>query len=223
MVLWTGLAATVVVANVVSGWVHLPAGDSSATPTTASGPASPAAEPVRKTADGKTADRKTADGKTEDLIQAGIRQGENKDFSGAARSFRKVLARDPANKFAWYNLGVIAQYDNRTADARAAYDHALKIDPGFASALYNKAILLGPTDIDQAIVILRHIVAADPKAATAYLHLGQALARKGRHDEAEDAFGLAVHADPSLQQLVPERFRDSASAAPTATQAGTRK
>jgi Flp pilus assembly protein TadD len=216
MVLWTGLAATVVVSNAVSGWVHLPTGDSPATRATASGPASPAAEPVRKTADGKTADRMT-----ENLIQAGIRQGENQDFSGATRSFRKVLALDPANKFAWYNLGVIAQHDNRTADARAAYDHALKIDPGFASALYNKAILLGPSDTDQAIVILRHIVEADPRAATAYLHLGQALARKGRHDEAEDAFGLAVHADPSLQQLVPERFRDSAIAASTAHQAGS--
>ncbi|MFI5681879.1 tetratricopeptide repeat protein [Streptomyces cellulosae] len=206
MVLWTGVAATIVVANVVSGWIHLPEGDSPTTPATASRPASPAAKPVRK---------------TQDLLQTGIRQGENKDFAGATRSFRKVLGLEPANKFAWYNLGVIAQRDNRTADARAAYDHALKIDPGFESALYNKAILLGPTDTDQAIVILRDIVDADPKAATAYLHLGQALARKGRHGEAEDAFGHAVHADSSLQQLVPERFRDSASAAPTATQAGT--
>jgi Flp pilus assembly protein TadD len=216
MVLWTGLAATVVVANAMSGWVHLPTSDSPATPATASGAASPAAEPVRT-----TADRTTADRNTEHLIQAGIRQGEKKDFSGAAKSFRKVLALDPANKFAWYNLGVIAQHDNRTADARVAYDHALKTDPGFESALYNKALLLGPTDTDQAIVILRQIVDADPKAATAYLHLGQALARKGRHGEAEDAFGLAVHADPSLQQLVPERFRDSANAASTAHQAGS--
>lgn len=208
MVLWTGLAATLVVANAVSGWLHLPVGDLSQTPATASGSASSAATPGRE---------------TEDLLQAGIRQGENKDFSGATRSFRKVLSRQPANKFAWYNLGVVAQHENRTADARAAYDHALKIDPGFESALYNKAILLEPTDTDQAIAILRRIVDADPKAATAYLHLGQALERKGRDDEAENAFGLAVHADPSLQQLVPERFRDSASAASTATQTGTER
>ncbi|MER8225311.1 glycosyltransferase [Streptomyces sp. NPDC094143] len=53
----------------------------------------------------------------------------------------------------------------------------------------------------------------EPKAATAHLHLGQALAKKGRDEEAEDAFGLAVRADPSLLQSVPEEFRDSASAA----------
>ncbi|KFF95753.1 hypothetical protein IQ62_40045 [Streptomyces scabiei] len=161
--------------------------------------------------------------RAEALLQAGIKQGESKDFSGATHSFRQVLDLNvnPANKLAWYNLGVIAQHDNRTADARTAYDHALKIDPNFESALYNKALLIESSHTDQAIAILRHIVGADPKAATAHLHLGQALAKKGRDEEAEDAFGLAVRTDPSLLQHVPEEFRDSASAALTATQVGT--
>ncbi|WP_392749256.1 tetratricopeptide repeat protein [Streptomyces sp. LN590] len=85
-------------------------------------------------------------------------------------------------------------------------------------APYNKALLIESSHTDQAIAILRHIVGADPKAATAYLHLGQALEKKGRDGEAEDAFGRAVRADRSLQQFVPEQFRDSASAAPTATE-----
>ncbi|MFJ1609956.1 tetratricopeptide repeat protein [Streptomyces sp. NPDC088253] len=206
IVLWTGLAATVVVANVVAGGVQLLAGGHHITPATGPGPAAPAARLAAK---------------AEGLLQVGIKQGENKDFPGATRSFRQVLDLDPANKLAWYNLGVIAQHDNRTADARAAYDHALKIDPDFESALYNKAVLIEPSHTDQAIAILRRIVGADPKAATAYLHLGQALAKKGRDGEAEDAFGRAVRADRSLQQFVPEQFRDSASAAPTATETGT--
>ncbi|WP_317446597.1 tetratricopeptide repeat protein [Streptomyces collinus] len=208
MGLWTGLAAAVVVANMATGWVHLLNGGSTTMPTAESRPAAGAAKPVSK---------------AEELLQRGIDQGENKDFSGAASSFRQVLDLDPINKHAWYNLGVIAQHDNRTADARAAYDHALKVDPDFESALYNKAILLESSDIDQAIAIYRRIVSADPKAATAYLHLGQALAKKDRDGEAEDAFGLAVRADPSVQQFVPERFRDSASATPTATQTGTKR
>ncbi|MEV0490931.1 tetratricopeptide repeat protein [Streptomyces atratus] len=205
MGLWTGLAATVVAANVVTGWVHLPTGVSTTTPRAGSGPAA------------------TFVPKVERLLQAGIKQGGNKDFSGATRSFRQVLDLDPANKLAWYNLGVVAQHDNRTADARAAYDKALKIDPDFESALYNKAILIGSNDTGQAIEILQHIVGANPKAATAYLHLGQALKKKGRDGEAEDAFGLAVRVDPSLRQLVPEQFRKPASPAPTATQAGTKR
>ncbi|MEU4351122.1 tetratricopeptide repeat protein [Streptomyces sp. NPDC023838] len=195
------------VTSVFTGWVQLLTADPKITPSTGSRTAAPAAQLVSE---------------AEGLLQAGIKQGEKKDFSGAKRSFRQVLHLNPANKFAWYNLGVIAQHDNRTADARAAYDKALKIDPNFESALYNKAILIESSDIDQAIVLLRRIVGANPKAATAYLHLGQALGKAGRDGEAEDAFGLAVRADPSLQQLVPEQFRDSASAAPTAT-AGTKR
>lgn len=206
MWLWTALVATVVVAQVVTGWVQLPELDSTTTPTTGTKPTGPAAKLVSK-----------ADG----LLQTGIKQAEKKDFSGATRSFRQVLGLNPANKFAWYNLGVIAQDGHRTADARAAYDKALKIDPNFVSALYNKAILLESSDTDEAIDLLKHIVGAAPRAATAYLHLGRALAKQGRDGEAGDAFGFAVRADPSLQQFVPEQFLDSTTAALTGTQAGT--
>ncbi|WP_078893245.1 tetratricopeptide repeat protein [Streptomyces sp. NRRL F-2580] len=208
--LWTGLTAAVVVSNAATGWVQLLAGDPKTTTSTASGPQSPVAQRAAR---------------AEALLQTGIKQGENKDFPGATRSFRQVLDLNvnPASKLAWYNLGVIAQHDNRTADARAAYDHALKIDPNFESALYNKALLIESSHTDEAVAILRHIVDADPKAATAHLHLGQALAKKGRDDEAEDAFGHAVRAAPSLLQFVPEKFRDSASAALTATQVGTKE
>ncbi|WP_280703483.1 tetratricopeptide repeat protein [Kitasatospora sp. GP82] len=164
----------------------------------------------------------------EALLLAGIKQGQINDYVGAAQTFKRVLGLDSGSKLAWYNLGVIAQHDNRTADAQAAYDSALKIDPGFESALYNKAILVESSDTDQAIAMLQRIVAADPKAATAYLNLGHALAKKGRDDEAGNAFSHAVQTSPSLQPLVPEQFQDSASAAPsapspTATQAGTNR
>jgi tetratricopeptide (TPR) repeat protein len=187
-----------VAATMAAGWVQLLAGDPKITPTSRS--AAPTAKPVSK---------------AEGLLEVGIKQGENKDLSGATRSFRQVLDLDPANKLAWYNLGVLAQHDNRTADARAAYDHALKIDPDFESALYNKAILIESSHIDQAIAILQHIVRANPKAATAYLHLGQDLAKKNRDSEAKDAFVRAVRADRSLRAFVPERFRVIPSARPS--------
>ncbi|WP_330289820.1 tetratricopeptide repeat protein [Streptomyces sp. NBC_00576] len=206
MGLWTALVATVVVSQAMTGWVQFPTADYKTTPATGTKPTGPAAKLVLK---------------AEKLLQAGIRQGEKKDFSGATSSFRQALDLDPANKLAWYNLGVIAQENHRTADARAAYDNALKIDPDFKSALYNKAVLLESSDTDEAIALLEHIVGTDPQSATAYLHLGKALAKEGRDGEAEDAFGFAVRADPSLQQFVPEQFRDSTTAASTGTQAGT--
>ncbi|MFJ8072810.1 tetratricopeptide repeat protein [Streptomyces sp. NPDC096176] len=155
------------------------------------------------------------------LVQAGLMQSQYRDFSGAARSFRRALELDPENKVAWYNLGVIAQRDGRTADARAAYDKALKIDPTFASALFNEAVLLESSDPDRAVTLLKRAVAANPKASTAYLRLGRALAKKGQDDDAQDAFRRAVAIDPKLHADVPDEFQDSVSPSPSTSQAGT--
>ncbi|WP_143674260.1 MULTISPECIES: tetratricopeptide repeat protein [Streptomyces] len=141
------------------------------------------------------------------LLQAGILQQEHHDFEGADRTYRRVLELDPQNKFAWYNLGVIAHEDDRVADARAAYDKALKIDPAFPSALFNEALLLESSDPDRAGGLLKRVIAGNPKAATAHLRLGRIWAQKNRDDKAADEFRRAVAADPSLRSQVPEEFR----------------
>ncbi|MFF4517909.1 tetratricopeptide repeat protein [Streptomyces mirabilis] len=157
-----------------------------------------------------------------EYLQAGIRKQEGHDPNGAAQSYTRVLELDPHNTFAWYNLGVIAQQEGRTADARAAYDKALKIDPKFTSALYNEAILLRRSEPDQAIGILKRAIAANPKVDTAArLQLGLILADGARDDEAEDQFRRVVAASPALLSSVPERFRDSVSPSPTSSQAGS--
>ncbi|MFE4971638.1 tetratricopeptide repeat protein [Kitasatospora sp. NPDC056651] len=196
---WKGLVVTVAAAA-VGGWLHLAAAGSTGAAPPVRGPAksSPAAPPP-----------------AEVLLQEGIKQGESKHYDLAESIFRQVLEREPGNKLAWYDLGVVAQQDNRPAEALAAYDSALKTDPDYQPALFNKAILLGPGDTDQAVSILRRIVAADPKAATAHLHLGYGLAKQGHRGEAEESFRTAVRTDPSLRPLVPEEFRDSVRTAPT--------
>lgn len=199
--LWTGLSATAVVGAGVAVWAFLP---------------QPAAT---SESEAKSAARAVSEAQA--LLHAGLMQSRYQDYSGAAKTFKRVVDLDPANKLAWYNLGVIAQRDGRTADARTAYDKALKIDPSFASALFNEAVLLESSEPDRAIGLLKRVVAGDSKASTAYLHLGQALAKEGRDDEAQDAFRRAVTADPKLHPLVPEPFQDSASPSPSTSQAGT--
>ncbi len=154
------------------------------------------------------------------LLQAGKLQVQYRDFVGATRTFRRVLELDPRNKVAWYDLGVIAQQEGRAGSAHQAYDEALKIDPKYAPALYNKAVLVKPHDPGQAVGLLHRAIAATPGAATAHLQLGLILAQKDRDDEAEKEFGRAVAADPSLHSAVPERFRDKVSPPPTSSQAG---
>ncbi|MGW3146588.1 MULTISPECIES: tetratricopeptide repeat protein [Streptomyces] len=141
------------------------------------------------------------------LLQAGIAQQENHDLERADRTYRRVLELDPQNKFAWYNLGVMAHEADRVADARADYDKALKIDPAFESALFNEALLLEPSDPDQAGKLLKRVIAGNPKAATAHLHLGRIWAQKKRDKDAADEFRRAVASDPTLRSEVPEEFR----------------
>ncbi|MFH9978380.1 tetratricopeptide repeat protein [Streptomyces sp. NPDC017179] len=154
------------------------------------------------------------------LLQAGNLQVQYRDYVGATRTFRRVLELDPHNKVAWYDLGVVAQQEGRAGDASKAYDKALKIDPRYASALYNKAVLVKSSDPGQAVDLLQRAIAAMPNAATAHLQLGLILAQKGRDDAAEEEFGRAVAADPSLHSAVPEEFRDEVSPTPTSSQAG---
>ena len=151
------------------------------------------------------------------LETALLQQSQVKDSKGAARTYQRVLEIDPRNKIAWYNLGVIAQEDDRKADARRAYDKALESDPKFTSALFNKALLLESGEPDRAVELLKRAIATDPKAAAAHLHLGQILAQKNRDDEARDEFRRAVAADPKLRPYVPAPFRNSVNPSPTAS------
>ncbi|GGT10851.1 hypothetical protein GCM10010271_11740 [Streptomyces kurssanovii] len=201
--LWTGFAVMAMVAVGVTAWAIL---------------SRPAANPE---SEAKSATQTVSEAQA--LVQAGLMQSQYQDFLGAERTFRRVLELDKDNKLAWFNLGVIAQRDGRTADAREAYGKALKVDPKFASALFNEAVLLESSDPDHAITLLKRAVAANPKASTAYLRLGQALAKKGRDAEAEDAFRRAVAADPELHSLVPESFQDSVSPSPSTSQAGANR
>ncbi|MFJ3303230.1 tetratricopeptide repeat protein [Streptomyces sp. NPDC086549] len=141
------------------------------------------------------------------LLEAGILQQNNHDFEAADRAYRRVLELDPQNKYAWYNLGVMAHGDGRVADARADYDNALKIDPVFQSALYNESLLLESSDPDRAVELLKSLIDAEPKAGTAHLHLGRIWAQKDRDDDAAKEFRRALEDDPSLRSQVPEEFR----------------
>jgi Tfp pilus assembly protein PilF len=200
--LWTGLAATTAaVATGVAIWAFQ---SPSAAP-----PESKAASVTRKTPD------------TSKLLQTALQQQRNQDSGGAALTYRRVLEMDPHNKLAWYGLGLIAQQNGRTLDARAAYDKALKIDPSYMSALFSEAMMLKSSDPDRTVELLKRAVAAEPQAATIRMQLGLLLAEKGRADEAGDEFRHAVATDPSLRPQVPEDFRNSVSPSPTSSQAGS--
>ena len=135
------------------------------------------------------------------LVQQGLRQLDDGDTTGAKATFTKVLTVDPANKYAHFNLGVIAQQAGDDKTAMGEYDKALKTDDAFSSALYNKAILTEHTDLEAAVALYKRAVKADPKMAAAYMRLGFALVHLGQKDEGARYLGKGVTLDPSMANV----------------------
>jgi tetratricopeptide (TPR) repeat protein len=156
------------------------------------------------------------------LLKKGIDRGARGDFAGAERAFKSVVALDQNNKLAWYNLGIIAGAGARTAEAVADYNRALRADPSYTPALYNEAVLIETAHPMKAIALYRRIVATNPRASTAYLHLGRTLARQKDNAAARDAFAHAIAVDPTLLDFVPQKFRVAAAKMATTLRPGVR-
>lgn len=136
--------------------------------------------------------------KVNTLIQTGIEQAQGGDLVSARTTFNNALVIDPGNKFALFNLGVIEQSEGRPKVAIEFYDKALKSDPSYTPALYNKAILLEPDDLAAAVALYEQILTVDPEASTTYLRLSFAYDTLGQPDKAEEARQKAVELDPAL-------------------------
>ena len=135
------------------------------------------------------------------LAQTGLRQLQKGEDEKARATFENVLQLDSGNVFAHYNLGLLAQGDGKTSQAIKQYDAALKTDPKFTSALYNKGILLETTDVDGAVALYRRAVAADPKLAPAHMRLGFALLHLGEKTEAEKHLATGLKLDPAMAKV----------------------
>jgi tetratricopeptide (TPR) repeat protein len=132
------------------------------------------------------------------LLQDGIAFAQNNQLDQASTTFTNVLTLDPDNKFALYNLGLLAQTRKDARGALTFYDRALATDPGYQPALYNKAIVLEATDIDQSIALYERITKADDQASTAWFRLSISYAVQGDDAKAKQARDKALALDPSL-------------------------
>jgi tetratricopeptide (TPR) repeat protein len=132
------------------------------------------------------------------LINTGIAQANAKQYREAETTFRDVLVVSPNNKFAWYNLGLLAQVQNKSSAALAAYAKALSIDPKYTPAMYNKAILTEGKNLRSALALYQQITSINPKAATAFLRESFVYERLGDKTRAKQARDRAVALDGSL-------------------------
>lgn len=117
----------------------------------------------------------------------------------ATTAYFETLAKDPKNKFAFYNLGVIAQGQSRAAAAESYYRLAIEQDAKMTSALFNLAILRAVVGANQeATDLYRRVIAVEPNNAAAHFNLGLVLRLLGQTAEAQTELATAQRLDAKL-------------------------
>jgi Tfp pilus assembly protein PilF len=152
---------------------------------------------------GSTAAKQSDAQKAGILLQAGLAAHNAGRLSEAAADYKKVLAYDPKNQWAHYNLGLIEQLNGQLAAAEADYRAAIAVDPNFVGALYNLAILRTKAAPEEAANLYRKAIAVTPNMAIAHLNLGFLLEAMGQTAAAKSELAQAVQIDPTLQKRLP--------------------
>src|SRR3954464_13240990 len=70
----------------------------------------------------------------EALQLLGIIAAQTNDFAASIDLLNKAIAENPTSALAYYNRGFALDNLDRLEDALASYDHALQLDPRFATA-----------------------------------------------------------------------------------------
>ena len=137
----------------------------------------------------------------EATLQDALRAHADGDLEAAETLYRQVLAGAPENKYAHYNLGVIAQTREDVEHAVAEYEAALETDPDFVPALFNLAtVRTAQGDDREATHLYKHLIEIDPENAPAHLNLGFLLVDRGRAERGQRELDEAVRLDPSLAE-----------------------
>lgn len=127
------------------------------------------------------------------LAQSLRQQGR---FADARVTAERVIAIDPDNAAAWFNLAAALGALGELRSAEAAYRRALQTNPHYAEAWSNLAGLLGATGrSEEQLAAYRRAVDANPQLAPIWSNLGNALCNARRFGEAERACRRAVELD----------------------------
>jgi Tfp pilus assembly protein PilF len=125
------------------------------------------------------------------------------DYTGARRAFERLLAVEPDDYTAHYNLGILSAKDRDWEQAAIQLRAASHIDPNAAdaySALGGVGLQRG--DLSGAADALRKAIRLRPKFASAHYNLGLVLVKQQKRAEAANEFREALEADP---QFTPAR------------------
>ena len=116
--------------------------------------------------------------------------------------FRKALEKQPFSIELLVNLGLSLAKQEKVAEAKAAYESALKLDPTAAEAHINLADLLKYSDPSQARTHLTEALKLTPGDKSAHDMLGFAWFMERNFDAAVKEFDHAIDIDPLYERAI---------------------
>jgi tetratricopeptide (TPR) repeat protein len=136
------------------------------------------------------------------VLKAGLKAQADGKLVQAVTDYKTVLKDDPANVYALYDLGVIAQRGGSVNDAANYYQKALASHPDYAPALFNLATMEATVAPKQAATLYQRVITLEPKNAGAHLNLGFVLKGLGKTKQGQAQIATALRLDPSLGNSV---------------------
>ena len=135
-------------------------------------------------------------------FQYGLELSEQGYDAAALVAFEHVAKVDPS-AITFYNLGTLYMRRGRTADAKTAYEHALRLQADYADADNSLGALLAQNgDLPAAIERFRAALAAKPEFADAMNNLGFALFQTGDALRARELYEKALTLQPGFPEAL---------------------
>ena len=141
---------------------------------------------------------------TNSLLSQGVMHYRSGELDSAAGHFRAALALQSNNVRAHYDLGVVAGAQGKATLALQQYSSALKINPLFAPARFNRAALEAKrSNMAAATRDYRVVIQVQPRNASALWNLGLLLSENGRKSDGQALMKQALVITPSLRSRLP--------------------
>jgi tetratricopeptide (TPR) repeat protein len=128
-------------------------------------------------------------------LNLGNAHAARKDWRAALACYDAAIAEAPNMALAWGGRGQALRNLGRLAEAGAALDRAVALDPSFAS-FWLELATLHFADGERAVRLCDEALARDPNCAYSWSTKGSALNNLGRHAEAEACLTRSIELKP---------------------------
>lgn len=137
----------------------------------------------------------------DELMSSAEQAEERGDFATAESLYSTAMRADSSDPVIPFNLGNALSAQERSAEAKIAWQIAIARDPAFAEAWYNLAMAAEDEEqTDLAIAEYRRALRARPDYADAHFNLALLLTKLERFDDALPAWERFLVLDPNSRQ-----------------------